>query len=135
MALGMAAMLSPLGNPIPPAAGAVLFGLVVAWSLAGAVGAGAAGRRTTPVQHVVGAAAMVLMFAMPVGLALTLLTGALVAGFAVLAVQSAVGAVRSAGAVATAESTAPALVLAPPVTCVCHLFMAAGMVYLLLAMR
>jgi hypothetical protein len=135
MALGMAAMLSPLGDPVPPAVGALAFGLVAAWSLVAVAGAGARGRRTTPVQHAVGAAAMVLMFAMPAGLAWTLLTWALAAGFAVIAVWSALGAVRGASAVAAAEQTAPALALAPPVTCACHLLMAAGMVSLLLAMR
>jgi hypothetical protein len=88
MALGLAAMLSPLGDPIPPTAGLVVFGLVAAWSLVGAVGAGEPRRRVAWVWRAVGGAAMVLMFAMPVGAAWTVLTWTLAAGFALFAAWS-----------------------------------------------
>ncbi len=129
MALGLAAMLSPLGDPIPPTAGVVVFGVVAAWSLVGAVGAGEPGRRVAWVWHAVGGAAMVLMFAMPVGAAWTVLTWTLAAGFA----WSALAAARGVVAVTTSARTVPAVVLAPPVTSLCHAVMAAGMVFLLLA--
>jgi hypothetical protein len=129
MALGLAAMLSPLGDPIPPTAGVVVFGVVAAWSLVGAVGAGEPGRLVAWVWHAVGGAAMVLMFAMPVGAAWTVLTWTLAAGFA----WSALAAARGVVAVTTSARTVPAVVLAPPVTSLCHAVMAAGMVFLLLA--
>ena len=133
MALGLAAMLSPLGDPIPPTAGVVVFGLVAAWSLVGAVGAGEPGRRVAWVWHAVGGAAMVLMFAMPVGAAWTVLTWTLAAGFALFAAWSALAAARGVVAVTTSARTVPAMVLAPPVTSLCHAVMAAGMIFLLLA--
>jgi hypothetical protein len=45
MALGLAAMLSPLGDPIPAPVGEATFGLVVAGSLVAAAGAGESGGR------------------------------------------------------------------------------------------
>jgi hypothetical protein len=111
----------------------VVFGLVAAWSLVGAVSAGEPGRRVAWVWHAVGGAAMVLMFAMPVGAAWTVLTWTLAAGFALFAAWSALAAARGVVAVTTSARTVPAVLLAPPVTSLCHAVMAAGMVFLLLA--
>ena len=151
MALGLAAMLSPLGNPIPAAAGEAAFGLVVAGSLAAALGAGESGRRLAWARHAVAGAAMVYTFAaMPAGMsgmdgmsvAQALLTWTLVAYFAAAAAWSAVAAARGVapGVSRVTAATSPprpaaAMVLAPPVTSLCHAAMAISMVYLLPAMR
>jgi Domain of unknown function (DUF5134) len=141
MALGLAAMLWPLGNPIPPLAGEVAFGLVVAWSLVGALGAGEAGRRVEWVELAVGGAAMVYMFAVSAG-AFGPLTWVLIAYFVSFTAWSALATARGLapgiGRVAAATGSAwslPAVVLAPPVVSLCHAVMATCMVYLLLAMR
>jgi hypothetical protein len=142
MALGLAAMLWPPGNPIPPLAGEVVFGLVVAWSLAGAVVAGAGGRRLEWAQHAVSGATMVYMFAAMSAGAFALLSWVLLAYFASFAGWSALataralapGARRAAAAVGAAP-TLTAVVLAPPVVSLCHSVMATSMVYLLLALR
>ncbi len=142
MALGLAAMLWPLGNPIPPLAGEVAFGLVVAWSLVGALGAGEAGRRVEWVEHAVGGAAMVYMFAAMSAAAFRPLTLVLIAYFVSFAAWSALATARGltsgVGWVAAATGparTLPAVVLAPPVVSLCHTVMAIFMVSLLLAMR
>ena len=142
MALGLAAMLWPLGNPIPPLAGEVAFGVVVAWSLAGALGAGEAGSRLEWVEHAVGGAAMVYMFAATSAGAFGPLTWVLIAYFVSFAAWSALATARAlapgVGRVAAATGpvrTLAAVVLAPPVVSFCHTVMAIFMVYLLLAMR
>ena len=139
MALGLAAMLSPLGNPIPAAAGEVAFGLVVAGALAGTLTSREARGRATWVGHAVGGAAMAYMFATMSGGAFGLLTWVLVAYFAAFAVWSALATARgvSVGVVAVAGPgrTVPGIVLAPPMISLCHVVMATGMVTLLLAMR
>jgi hypothetical protein len=141
MALGLAAMLSPLGDPVPARAGEALFGLNVAGSLLATAAAGATGRRLEWAQHAVGGAAMVFMFAtMPAGVsgmdgmssAPALLIWGLVAYFAVSAAWSAVAAARG---LAVGVAGVATMVLAPPVTSVCHTTMAIAMVYLLLLMR
>jgi hypothetical protein len=133
MALGMAAMLSPLGDPIPQVAGVVVFGLLAAGSVAGALGAPEPGRRTVWAGHAVGGAAMVLTFAMPAGVAWALVTWTLIACLVSFAAWWALTAVRGVAA-APAGGAASALVLAPPVTALCHVVMASAMVYLLLTM-
>jgi len=137
MGLGMAATLWPLGNPVPTAAGVLTFGLVACGTVVAAVWAAEPGRRVTWVGHAAGGAAMALMFAMPMGVAWTVVTWALGAGFAVLELRAAWSALAPAAgvaAVAGPAQPAPSLVLAPPVTCPCHLVMAVGMVSLLLLM-
>lgn len=142
MALGLAAMLWPPGNPIPPLAGEVAFGLVVAWSLVGALGAGEAGRRAEWLEHAVGDAAMVYMFAAMSAAAFGPLTWVLITYFASFAAWSALATARGTAsgvgqvAAATGPTRAlPAVVLAPPVVSLCHTVMAISMIYLLLAMR
>ena len=142
MALGLAAMLWPPGNPIPPLAGEIVFGLVVAWSLAGAVAAGAAGHRLELAQHAVSGAAMLYMFAAMSAGSFGPLTWVLIAYVASFAVWSALTTARGVASgvprVAAATSTAwtlPALVLGPPVVSLCHTVMAIFMVYLLLAIQ
>ena len=142
MALGLAGMLWPLGNPVPPLAGEIAFGLVVAWSLVGALAAGEAGRRVAWVQHAVGGAAMVYMYAAMSTGALGRLTWVLIAYLASFTAWSGLAAARGlasgVGRVAAATGparTLPAVVLAPPVVSLCHTVMAISMVFLLLAMR
>jgi len=138
MALGLAAMLWPTGDPISPLAGEVAFGLVVALSLVGALGAGRAGPRVAWVRPAVGGAAMVYMFAAMSAGAFGPLTLALVAYFASFAAWSGLATARSlASAVEVAAPTGPArtlpaVVLGPPVVSLCHAVMAIFMVYLLL---
>lgn len=141
-ALGLAAMLWPAGNPIPPLAGEVAFGLVVAWSLVGALGAGEARRPVAWVQRAVGGAAMVYMFAAMSAGAFGPLTWVLIAFFVSFAAWSALATARGLAsgigqvAVATGPGpTLPAVVLAPPVVSLCHTVMAISMVFLVLAMR
>jgi hypothetical protein len=131
MALGMAAMLSPLGDPIPAVAGEVVFGLVAAGSLARALGTPEPGRRTAWAGHVAGGAAMVLMFAMPAGAAWALVTWTLIACLTSFAAWWALAAVRGVAAV-PARGPSPAAVPAPPVTSLCHAVMAGAMASLLL---
>lgn len=134
MALGLATMLSPQGSPVPAAAGEVVFGLVAAGSLGGALAAARPGRRAEWLRHAVGAAAMVYMVAMPAGSAWAVLTWMLVVWFALFAGWSAQAAARGLGAVTTSALALP-VILAPRVTSLCHVLMAGGMVSLLLAMR
>lgn len=142
MALGLAAMLWHPGDPVPPLAGEVAFGLAVAWSMIGALGAGEGGRRLSWVQHAVGAATMVYMFGAMSAAPFGPITWALVVFFASFAVWSALVTVRGmasglelVGPAAGPVRTLPALVLAPPTVSLCHAVMAIAMVYLLLAMR
>lgn len=142
MALGLAAMLWPPGNPIPPLAGEIVFGLVVAWSLARAVATGAGRHRLGWAQHAVSGATMVYMFAaMPAG-AVALLTWVLIAYFVSFAAWSALAtarglapSVRYVAAAAGPARTLTAAVLAPPVVSFCHTVMATSMVYLLVVLR
>ena len=142
MALGLAAMLWPPGNPIPPLAGEIVFGLVVAWSLAGAVAAGAGRHRLGWSQHAVSGATMVYMFAAMSAGAFALLTSVLIASFVSFAAWSALATarglaptVRHVAAAAGPARTLTAAVLAPPVVSFCHTVMAISMVYLLVALR
>jgi Domain of unknown function (DUF5134) len=137
MALAMAAMLAPVAGALPAGLGVLVFGLVAAGALAGALAAGDVPLRLDWLRHAIGGAAMLLMFAMPPGAGWTLLTWGLVAGYALFAVGSGLTAVRGSavGVAAGPERAAPPLVLAPPVTSACHLVMAAGMVFLLLLTR
>ncbi len=142
MALGLAAMLWPPGDPISPLAGEVAFGLVVALSLVGALSAGEAGRRVAWVRLAVGGAAMLYMFAAMSGGAFGPLTLVLIAYFACFAAASTLATTRGlASAVvrvtpATGPARAlPAVVLGPPAVSLCHSVMAIVTVYLLLAMR
>ena len=142
MALGLAAMLWPPGNSIPPLAGEVAFGLVVAWSLVGALGAGEARHRVAWVRHAVTGAAMIYMFAAMSAGAFGSLTWVLIASLASFAVWSALATARGlasgVGQLAAATGsgpTLPAVVLAPPVVSLCHTVMAIFMIYLLLGMR
>ncbi|MGH3942200.1 MAG: DUF5134 domain-containing protein [Pseudonocardiaceae bacterium] len=65
MALGMAAMFSPFGDPIPPLAWSIIFGMAAAWFAACALRAGtpAAGTSTSGVaqHHLVANLAMLFM--------------------------------------------------------------------------
>ena len=61
MALGMAGMFSPAGDPVPPVAGAVTFALVGAWFVAVRVRTGGPGI-DGPCHVAIGCAAMVLMY-------------------------------------------------------------------------
>lgn len=142
MALGLAAMLWPPGDPIPPLAGEIAFGLVGAWSLVGALASGETGGRVAWVQHAVGGAAMVYMFAAMSAAAFGPLTWVLITYFASFAAWSALATARGlasgVGRVAAATGparTVPAVVLAAPAVSLCHAVMAIAMVYLLLAMR
>jgi len=142
MALGLAAMLWPQGNPIPPLAGEVVFGLVVAWSLAGAVAARAAGHRLEWAQHAVSGATMLYTFAAMSAGAFSPLTRVLigyVASFAAWSAQvTARGMASGVPRVAAATGpvrTLPAVVLGPPAVSLCHTVIAIFMVYLLLAIR
>jgi Domain of unknown function (DUF5134) len=138
MALSLAAMLWPLGNPIPPLAGEVTFSLVVAWSLVAALGVREVGRRVEWAPHVVGGAAMIYMFAGASGPLTWVLIACFVSFAAWSALSTARGLASGVGRVAAATGpapTLPAVVLAPPVVSLCHLVMALSMVYLLLAMR
>ena len=142
MALGLAAMLWPLGDPIPPPAGEVAFGLVVAWSLVGALAARETDRRVAWVHHAAGGAAMVYMFAAMSAAPFGPLTWVLIAYFVSFAAWSALATARGlalgVGRVAAATGparTLPAVVLAPPAVSLCHTVMGIAMVYLLLAMR
>jgi len=142
MALGLAAMLWPPGDPIFPLAGEVAFSLVVALSLVGALGAGDAGRRVAWLRLAVGGAAMMYMFAAMSAGAFGPLTLALTAYFASFAAWSALATARSlawgvvqVGTATGPARTLPAVVLGPPLASLCHTVMAIFMVYLLLAMR
>ena len=61
MGLGMAAMFSPLGNPVPGAAWTVVFVLCGAWFAAAVLRSGSFGGEA--VHHVVGSGAMLFMLA------------------------------------------------------------------------
>lgn len=142
MALGLAAMLWPPGSPIPPLVGEVAFGLVVVWSMVGALVAGEARCRVAWLQHAAGGAAMVYMFAAMSAGAFGPLTWVLITYVASFAAWSALATARGlaagVGQVAAATGpgpTLPAVVLAPPVVSLCHTVMAIFMIYLLLAMR
>jgi hypothetical protein len=138
MALGLAAMLWPAGDPVPPPAGEVAFGLVAAGSLLGALHAREAGRRLDWAQRAVGGAAMVSMFAGASGPVTWVLIAYLVSFAAWSALATALGLAPGARRVAAAAGparTLPGLVLAPPAVSTCHAVMAIAMAYLLLAMR
>ena len=77
---------------------------------------------------------MVYMLATPAGSAWAVLTWVLVVWFALSAGRSAQAAARGPAAVTTSGLALP-VIMAPPVTSLCHVVVAGGMVSLLLAMR
>lgn len=145
MALGLAAMLYPPGEPIPGAAWEALFVLLAAGCLVATLRDPGWSGRLLWARHAVAGSAMVYMFAVaPMamsggGLAAPALTWALVAYFGLSASWSALRAagVRFPGAaqLATSAGRLRSWVLAPRAVCVCDAVMAGSMALMLLAMR
>lgn len=159
MGAGMAAMLAPLGDPIPGVGWEALFSVVVGWSIVATLRERELSQRLMWVRHAVMGIAIIYLLAatltpMPMsgaeptagwpgaGLPITALTWTLVAYFGCCATWSALTAfgVRLCGAteVATAAGNAhlPAMwMLAPPATSLCEGVMASSMACMLLAMR
>lgn len=156
MGAGLAAMLIPLGNPIPGVGWEALFCLVVGWSLVAALRERERSQRLTWARNAVAGIAMIFMFAaMPMSslypwagwpagvLTTTALTWILIAYFGCCALWLARTAARAEFRGATEVATAagigarllPARVLAPRVTRLCEAVMAGSMAWILLAMR
>jgi uncharacterized protein DUF5134 len=159
MGSGMAAMLAPLGDPIPGAGWEALFGVVVGWCIVATLRERVPSQRLMWVRHAVMGIAILYMFgatAMPMpmsgveptagwpggGLPMTALTWILVAYFGCCATWAALTAVgvelRGAAVAATPAGNArlPAVwMLAPRATSLCEGVMASSMACMLLAMR
>ncbi len=156
MGAGLAAMLTPLGDPIPRAGWEALFCLVVGWSLVATLRERERSQRPMWARHAVAGITMIYMFAaMPMsgmdptagwpggGLPTTALTWILVAYFGCCASWCALTAVglvfRCATPMVTAAGTTArplrTWVLAPRATSVSEAVMAACMACMLLAMR
>jgi hypothetical protein len=140
MCLGLAAMLTPLGDPIPVALWEAAFCLVVAWSLIATIRE--RDRRLLWARHAVEGVAMIYMFATPL-MSPPGLTWILVVYCVCSASWSALMAVRagsaSAAQVATADGPSARLpqtwVLAPWTRSLGEAVMTGSMAWMLLAMR
>jgi hypothetical protein len=127
MCIGLAAMLTPFGDPIPVSAWVAVFWVVVAWSLVATVRE--RDQRWLWARHAVEGAAMIYMFAAP-PMSTPALTWILVAYCVGSAAWSALTAVRSG-----AGSAAQTWVLAPWTRYLGEAVMAGSMAWMLLAMR
>ncbi|MQA10117.1 MAG: DUF5134 domain-containing protein [Pseudonocardiaceae bacterium] len=151
MSVGMAAMFSPVGGPIPRAGWEAVFCLAVGWSLVATVREREWRRRLAWARHTAAGVAMVYMLvaaalpmsgtdaghtagghggapALPV---LSWLLAGYFAGYALWSMLAVAGARPAAPALAVPAPAVP--MLAPRMVSLCELVMAGGMAYMLLA--
>lgn len=150
MSVGMAAMFSPLGDPVPAPVWVALFGVCLAWFAGVAVRVRSVAGE--PGHHVMGSAAMLFMVLAGHathaghGIGLTSIVAIVLAGYFAWHVLRCIDRLRVAvtqpppGAPAPAAATAggPVMVLpaigTPRVAAVAHIAMAIGMTVMLLGM-